>query len=88
MGLGGLEPPTSRLSGVRSNQLSYRPIEARSEKPESQIIVVAEGDMLFWFLSSGFWLLMSLPDMYERKDQLLRRHKVRQRVGDQSLKTE
>ena len=25
MGLGGLEPPTSRLSGVRSNHLSYRP---------------------------------------------------------------
>ena len=25
MGLGGLEPPTSPLSGVRSNQLSYRP---------------------------------------------------------------
>ena len=26
VGLGGLEPPTSRLSGVRSNLLSYRPI--------------------------------------------------------------
>ena len=25
VGLGGLEPPTSRLSGVRSSQLSYRP---------------------------------------------------------------
>ena len=25
MGLGGLEPPASPLSGVRSNQLSYRP---------------------------------------------------------------
>ncbi len=26
VGLGGLEPPTSPLSGVRSNQLIYRPI--------------------------------------------------------------
>ena len=25
VGLGGFEPPTSRLSGVRSNQLSYKP---------------------------------------------------------------
>ena len=27
VGRGGLEPPTSRLSGVRSNHLSYRPSE-------------------------------------------------------------
>ena len=26
VGLGGVEPPTSPLSGVRSNQLSYRPV--------------------------------------------------------------
>ena len=26
MGLSGLEPPTSRLSGVRSNLLSYKPV--------------------------------------------------------------
>ena len=28
VGRGGLEPPTSRLSGVRSNRLSYRPLES------------------------------------------------------------
>ena len=26
VGRGGVEPPTSRLSGVRSNHLSYRPL--------------------------------------------------------------
>lgn len=29
VGLGGLEPPTSPLSGVRSNQLSYGPMRQR-----------------------------------------------------------
>ncbi len=29
VGRGGVEPPTSRLSGVRSNHLSYRPQHAR-----------------------------------------------------------
>ena len=31
LGLSGLEPPTSRLSGVRSNRLSYKPIEGLYE---------------------------------------------------------
>ena len=30
VGSSGLEPPTSRLSGVRSNQLSYEPISLRT----------------------------------------------------------
>ena len=30
VGLNGLEPSTSRLSGVRSNQLSYNPIQSGS----------------------------------------------------------
>src|ERR1700687_3257157 len=29
MVLGGVEPPTSRLSGARSSQLSYRPVSTR-----------------------------------------------------------
>ena len=28
VGLGGFEPPASRLSGVRSNQLSHRPLNS------------------------------------------------------------
>src|SRR5215218_900903 len=33
MGLGRFERPTSRLSGVRSNQLSYRPAKIRDGCP-------------------------------------------------------
>ena len=33
VGLGGVEPPTSPLSGVRSNQLSYRPGGQRRVAP-------------------------------------------------------
>lgn len=35
VGLGGLEPPTSRLSGVRSNHLSYKPIKFIVQKLSS-----------------------------------------------------
>jgi hypothetical protein len=35
VGLGGLEPPTSPLSGVRSNHLSYRPV-TQSHNPAAR----------------------------------------------------
>ena len=37
VGLGGLEPPTSRLSGVRSNHLSYKPIMGDNSHRQEQI---------------------------------------------------
>ena len=37
VGLSGLEPPTSRLSGVRSNQLSYRPIKYLNVNKHSKL---------------------------------------------------
>lgn len=39
VGLGGLEPPTSRLSGAYSNQLSYRPYATAS----TGIVAESEG---------------------------------------------
>src|SRR6185312_3140915 len=46
VGLGGLEPPTSSLSGKRSNRLSYRPASARlppdtSTAPRSGLLPVS-----------------------------------------------
>jgi hypothetical protein len=39
VGLGGLEPPTSRLSSARSNQLSYKPgQDASTQTPEDSIL--------------------------------------------------
>ena len=35
VGLGGLEPPTSRLSSARSNQLSYKPKLSRAAHDKS-----------------------------------------------------
>ena len=46
VGLGGLEPPTSRLSGVRSNQLSYRPFRRQKARGQKPVLFIIEDDSL------------------------------------------
>ena len=41
MGSSGFEPPTSRLSGVRSNQLSYEPIPGGDERVRTDGLLLA-----------------------------------------------
>ena len=55
MGLNGLEPSTSRLSGVRSNQLSYRP-KIKKLKRVTRIE-----------LATTAWKAVVLPLNYTRK---------------------
>ena len=42
VGSSGLEPPTSRLSGVRSNQLSYEPIPGGDERDRTDDPLLAK----------------------------------------------
>ncbi len=46
MGLGRVELPTSRLSGVRSNQLSYRPLGFSLRQMSDKLQFVAWPDKL------------------------------------------
>ena len=48
VGLSGLEPPTSRLSGVRSNRLSYRPMQG------ILWVLISFNSHIFIFLTSMF----------------------------------
>ena len=48
VGLGGLEPPTSRLSGVRSSQLSYRPLWSGPVDPKQHPKVSKNAGTLPW----------------------------------------
>ena len=43
VGLSGLEPPTSRLSGARSNLLSYKPILGAIQIPSVACGLVSAG---------------------------------------------
>ncbi len=71
VGLSGLEPPTSRLSGVRSNQLSYRPLYLERVKGIEP--------------SSSAWKAEVLPLNYTRKLWWLRTESNRRHKDFQSF---
>ena len=63
MGLSGLEPPTSRLSGVRSNRLSYRPMRVDIVGLFPQVLLfILLFNVLFahWKMNSVFTVLIDL----------------------------
>ena len=53
MGLSGLEPPTSRLSGVRSNRLSYKPTLYMKTASAGFFFLGAGGHLLSHTVSSA-----------------------------------
>ena len=58
MGLSGLEPPTSRLSGARSNQLSYKPV--KHVKHDNIVLPTAQGENWCGYILRHEYLL---PDL-------------------------
>ena len=55
VGLGGLEPPASPLSGVRSNHLSYRPsagVRWSWQSPRSRVNLLGITSCLVWALET------------------------------------
>jgi hypothetical protein len=59
VGSSGLEPPTSRLSGVRSNRLSYEPINGGDERSRTADPLLAR--QVLYQLSYTPTLCLRLP---------------------------
>ena len=59
VGRGGLEPPTSRLSGVRSNHLSYRPQNQYCQKNKLDLMFKSIARLKFiWRDKRGIWSIL------------------------------
>ena len=69
MGLNGLEPSTSRLSGVRSNQLSYRPLTSKKRVTRIELATTA-------------WKAVVLPLNYTRINTINKNGARRNRTAD------
>ena len=63
MGTSGLEPPTSRLSGVRSNHLSYAP------KLKNLVFELSSKRVTRIELATTAWKAVVLPLNYTRIDK-------------------
>ena len=89
MGSSGLEPPTSRLSGVRSNQLSYKPILKSSDFSGDEEIRTLDPLLARQVLSQlsytpmGIWQPPALPYrlQYSTIGRLGLNHRVRDENG-------
>ena len=76
MGTSGLEPPTSRLSGVRSNHLSYAPkLKTWYKEQSSKRVTRIE-------LATTAWKAVVLPLNYTRIHTIIKNGARRNRTAD------
>ena len=89
VGLGGFEPPTSPLSGVRSNQLSYRPqsnFDRQSIQLEQagEVAYYTHGFLIFKISPSRSCDDFSYPSELRENDHVMHRF-FSQHILDQRL---
>ena len=76
VGIGGLEPPTSPLSGVRSNQLSYTPTTILWYKKNNGCLYIHLLRKVKQKNTEDFPLACSIQINISRNDKVLKRLNV------------